>query len=323
MPAGKLRRYHDDSLLRKFLDVKTNILNVKDVFRTFAGIIQSWSIIGKLKPDALFAKGGFVSVPVGIAAHIKGVKFLTHDSDAVPGLANRIIGRWAEIHATGLPKELYSYPSDKTEYVGVPVSKEFVLATDELVSKAREELGIPVAAKVLFVTGGSQGSARINTVIATIAKELLADENVYLIHHTGKQSASLYGDVNNSRLIISEFFDNFSVVATAADIIVTRAGANSMTEFGLLGKAIVVIPSPFLTGGHQLENAKQLSIAGAIEELDETTVVEDPGVLLDTLNMLINDDKRRNKLGVKLNESTKPDAAKHLAQLVLSMANKS
>src|SRR5579862_7870303 len=122
--AGKFRRYHGEGI-KQVLDVQTVLKNVRDAGRVVRGLDESRRLLKRLKPDLVFIKGGFVGVPVGLAAAQLHIPFITHDSDAVPGLANRIIARWATAHAVALPKELYNYPADKTFTVGVPISSDF------------------------------------------------------------------------------------------------------------------------------------------------------------------------------------------------------
>lgn len=318
--AGKFRRYDDESRLSRILDVKTNLLNIRDVFKTMIGCVQAWRVVRKLRPDAMFAKGGFVSVPVGVACNLQNVPFMTHDSDAIPGLANRIIGRWAALHATGMPVKFYDYPKDKTIFVGVPISDKFVTATPQRIAVAKQELDLPEQAKVVFVTGGSQGSDRINEVFVKITPKLLVENNnLYIIHHVGKGNELIYGSYKERRLIISAYFDNFDTVATAADVVITRAGANSMAEFAQLQKATIVIPSPFLANGHQLENARQLAMNDAIINIDEAAAVDSPDYVAETIQALLSDATQRSALANNLGNLAKPDAAKRLAELVISI----
>src|SRR5689334_19136294 len=104
--AGKFRRYHGEGI-KQLLDLKTMFKNVRDFFYFLAGIWQSYWLLKRLKPDGIFIKGGFVGVPVGLSAAMQKIPYITHDSDALPGLANRLISRWASAHAVGLPKDVY------------------------------------------------------------------------------------------------------------------------------------------------------------------------------------------------------------------------
>ena len=119
--AGKFRRYHGEGW-KQLLDVPTLFKNFLDFFKFLIGSIQAYSVLGKIKPDIIFIKGGYIGVPVGLAAAMRKIKYITHDSDTMPGLANRIIAKWALMHATGMPSEFYDYPKEKTTYVGVPIA---------------------------------------------------------------------------------------------------------------------------------------------------------------------------------------------------------
>lgn len=134
--AGKFRRYHGEGL-RQLLDLPTMFKNIRDAFYVVAGIWQSRKLLKRLQPSVVFVKGGFVGVPVGLAAAQLKIPYVTHDSDAIPGLANRIIARWAAIHAVALPAEVYAYPPAKTVTTGIPLQADFSPVTDSLRSQYR------------------------------------------------------------------------------------------------------------------------------------------------------------------------------------------
>ena len=100
--AGKFRRYHGEGW-RQLLDLKMWFLNIRDAFYVLIGIWQSWRLMKRLRPDVIFSRGGFVSVPVALGGKFNGVPYITHDSDSIPSLANRLIARWAAVHAVALP----------------------------------------------------------------------------------------------------------------------------------------------------------------------------------------------------------------------------
>src|ERR1044072_5785682 len=163
--AGKFRRYHGEGL-KQLLDVKTLYLNLRDIIWVAVGLWQSFWLLGKVRPDVIFIKGGFVGVPVGLSAALRGIPYVTHDSDALPGLANRMIARWAKVHAVALPKEIYDYPPQKTVTVGVPISHQFKKLTAQEVTKERQQIGLGKAGKVLLVTGGGLGARNLNQQVA-------------------------------------------------------------------------------------------------------------------------------------------------------------
>ncbi len=320
--AGKFRRYHGEAWWIRLTDIKTNFLNLRDFFYCAIGTIQSWRLLRKIKPDAVFLKGGFVGVPVGFAAHWRQLKFITHDSDSLPGLANRLVGKWAVWHATGMPEEFYPYPKDKTKYVGVLVSDDYKITTPEIVSSYREQIGLPVNSRVLLVTGGSGGAARINLAIKALVPELLEKyPDLYITHQVGKGKAEIYDDYHHDRLKIFELLSPMHVYTGASDLVVTRAGANTVAELGVQAKAAIVIPNPLLTGGHQLKNADYLREQAAAQIIDESTLGKVENPLLNTITDLLDDTAKRQELGVRLHSITPPDAAEKLAVLLLEAGN--
>lgn len=313
--AGKLRRYPNRGMLETILDIQTTALNVRDGFRTIAGILQAKSLLRRHRPSVIFIKGGFVGVPVGIAAHMSGVPFITHDSDASPGLANQIIGRWAEAHAVTLDKSLYVYPASKTVQVGNPTAPEFKHVSESLKTSYRKEIGIPAKAKMIFVTGGSQGSQNLNSIVATISRSLIAEDDVYVVHQTGSNPVADL-PVDTKQYIAEEYLADLYHYSGAADVIVSRAGS-VVAEFALQEKAVIVVPAPQLADGHQLKNAEILEKAGATVVFDEVKLLSDPKQLLTTLLDLLGDNKKRKQLGEKLAGVYPPNAAEKIADMLL------
>ncbi|HEY8999308.1 MAG TPA: glycosyltransferase [Candidatus Saccharimonadales bacterium] len=327
VPAGKLRRYHGEGL-KQLLDAPTVAKNTRDVFRTVKGLWQSYVLLKRLKPDVVFIKGGFVGVPVGLAAAALKIPYVTHDSDALPGLANRIVAPWARMHAVALPKEIYAYPPAKTVTVGVPISQDFHLVSARDVVAARKQIGLEKFSKVICLTGGGNGSETVNNALVMCAPDLLERYNDLAIVHIAGRSLEadlrqqyqkeLGGEV--TRVFVKGFVTNMHEYSAAADVVVTRAGGTSMAEFATQGKPCVVIPSPFLAGGHQLKNAKVLQDRKAVKVLDETLLKGDPKALMAPLTDLLDHPDKAHAFGQRLAELAAPDAAKHLAMVLLDVA---
>ena len=170
--AGKFRRYHGQGILQ-FFDISTLLKNIRDFLLLIIGTWQSLRLLKKLRPDVIYTPGGFVGVPVGVAARLRHVPFVTHDLDATPGLANRINAKWASVHVVSMPKQLYPYPQKKTEYLGVPVGAGFKHVSPEAKLAYRKEIGLDEFEKVLLVTGGGLGAKRINEAVIKLAPALL------------------------------------------------------------------------------------------------------------------------------------------------------
>jgi UDP-N-acetylglucosamine--N-acetylmuramyl-(pentapeptide) pyrophosphoryl-undecaprenol N-acetylglucosamine transferase len=325
--GGKFRRYHGESVMAHLLDFKTIILNIRDFFRFLGSIQKAWRILVKVKPDVIFSKGGFVAVPVGIAAKIRGIPIITHDSDTVPGLANKIIGRWAKIRATGMPAEFYNYSSGVVIYTGIPIDERLVHSNKNEESKYKRAIGVNTSDRLLLIVGGSLGARDINDKILKIAPELLESQpNLHIVHIAGTQNEEevkrQYGvileGVNNKKISVVGYTNEYFKYVEAADLIVSRAGATSIAEYAIAQKPCILIPSPFLTGGHQLKNAEQLQKIGAVEVVGNDAPAE---MLLGKIVKLLASPTKRSSLAKKLGSTAKPEAAANLAKILLDTAN--
>lgn len=313
--AGKFRRYHKESWLKRLLDIRTNLLNIRDVVYVVLGIFESMLLLRRVRPDVVLLKGGFVGMPVGLAAAALKIPFVTHDSDALPGLANRVVARWAKYHATGMPASFYTYDPAAIRYVGVLVNEDYQEVTSSSQREFKKALGIPVDAKVLMVTGGSGGSAIINKAVKAMLPELKAEiPELFVIHQTGQgKEYSLKG--SEDWLVVHDLLQGMHRYSGAADVIISRAGANTIAEFGVQHKACIVVPNPMLTGGHQLINARELEKNDAVIIVQEASLDQ----LLPTTVDLLRNEAKRNALAKTLGGLTKPHAADELAEILLSV----
>jgi UDP-N-acetylglucosamine--N-acetylmuramyl-(pentapeptide) pyrophosphoryl-undecaprenol N-acetylglucosamine transferase len=326
--SGKFRRYHGESLWAHVIDIKTLALNFRDFFKVIIGIFQARKILKLVRPDAIFSKGGFVVVPVGITAHWRKIPIITHDSDIIPGLANRILGRWTTIHATGMPVKFYSYPPAKTRYVGIPVNPNIKMVTPKLQKEYKQQLGIPEDSLVLLIAGGGLGSKRVNELVLSIAPDLLTSEHrLYIVHITGQKHQMIVRQKYEARLSVGQmervrilsYTNDFYKYSGAAELIITRSGATILAEFALQAKACIVIPSPFLAAGHQLKNAHELTSLNAAVVVSENVA---PANLFKITHDLLENDQRRNELASKLSATAKPKASEKLVKILLAVASR-
>ena len=327
--AGKLRRYHGEGIWQ-LLDIPTVLKNIRDAFYTVAGVFQSLVLLKRLRPDVVFIKGGFVGVPIGLASAFWRIPYVTHDSDAIPGLANRIVAPWAAKHAVAMPKEVYAYPKDKTVTVGVPVSYKYHRLTAQDIAAARAKVGLGQYNKVILVTGGGLGAQRLNDAVADCAPDLLTRyPDLAIVQLAGRNKDQplrlLYGKrlsaEDKPRVIVRDFVTNLHDYSAAADVVITRAGANSLAEFAAQAKACVVVPNPYLTGGHQLKNAKVLADRKAIKMVSEDNLMRDHFALMPPLVELLDDPQRARELGERLGGLEQSNAAERLAMVLLEVAD--
>jgi UDP-N-acetylglucosamine--N-acetylmuramyl-(pentapeptide) pyrophosphoryl-undecaprenol N-acetylglucosamine transferase len=325
--AGKFRRYHGEGW-KQLLDLPTQFKNLRDLIYVVIGLFQSWRLMRRLRPDVIFSRGGFVSVPVCLGGALNRIPYITHDSDSLPSLANRLIARWARYHAVALPKEIYPYAQAKTITTGIPISEHFVAVTPERQAAYRKEIDIPVKAKMLFVIGGGLGSQLVNQAVAQAVPHLIAEyPDLYVVHGVGRANLAsaeqLYADLTEAqrqRVEVRDFISDVYRYSGAADLVVTRAGATNLAEFAIQGKACIVIPSSFLTGGHQLKNAEYLAEQGAAVVLSEEELAADANRLARQASDLLGEPKHRAELGRAFHTFAKPHATAELAKLLLEVA---
>ncbi len=249
--SGKLRRYFD-------------LKNFSDPFKVGAGFFQSLAILRREKPDIVFSKGGFVSVPVVAAARFLKIPVLAHESDLTPGLANRLASRFVDRLLVTFPDTLPKI-GEKAILVGSPIRDDLFKGDADL---AKKNAGFSQEKPVLLVMGGSIGSVKINTSLRRILPDLLKTFNI--IHLCGKnnldESLVSTSGYKQYEYVVDEMKD----ILNAADIIVSRAGANSIFEFLALKKPNLLIPlSMSSSRGDQIENAESFSKNGYSMVLSE------------------------------------------------------
>ncbi len=222
--TGKLRRYFD-------------IKNFSDPFRVMKGFVEARKILKTLKPDIVFSKGGFVSVPVVRAAAMQKIPCIIHESDMTPGLANKICIPVAQKICCNFPETLQSLPAEKAILTGSPIRNELTKGDKQ---KGLEMCGFTTAKPVIMVIGGSLGAAEVNKLVREALPKLL--EDFQIVHICGK-------DKIDNLLLKTDGYKQFEFVKDAlkdlfamADIVISRAGANAICELLTLRKPNLLIP---------------------------------------------------------------------------------
>lgn len=321
--AGKLRRYHGQSAWQQ---LRPSILlpNLRDFLKVLLGFVQSFVKLLRWRPDVIFIKGGYVCLPVGYAARLLNIPLVLHDSDAHPGLTNRLLAPFARRIATGAPLEYYRYPQDKARYVGIPVAPEFRPYSEAERRALKQRLKFPEDRPLVVVTGGGLGAMRINEAVATTRDQLLERGSVFLISgtHQYDELRSRLDDREGWRLA-AFIHKDMAMVLAAADIVVARAGATTLLELAALAKPTIIIPNGRLTAGHQLKNAKVYQDALAAIVLEEEALLERPELLVQTIDHLLKAPRIRRDLSRRFAAYAKPQAAQDMAQIILTEARRS
>lgn len=318
--SGKLRRYHNLSIVRQLLRPISIVLpNIRDVFLVGMGIIQSLVKLIFWRPDVVFTKGGYVCLPVGVAAWLLRIPLVIHDSDAHPGLTNRILARWAKRIATGAPLEYYPYPKQISRHVGIPISAEFIPFSSDERYVAKQQLGVAPDKPLIVITGGGLGARRINDAVTTTLEELLSLGTIVLISGTLQyDELKAVTPQTDTRFQLHAFISqNMARMMGAADIVVARAGATTILELAALAKPTVLIPNGYLTGGHQLKNAAVYAEKDAVVVIDEHDLDHDHLVLARSLERLLAEPHRMEELGAHLGAFARPQAASEMADMII------
>ena len=250
--TGKFRRYFDPK-------------NFSDPFRVIKGMREARKYLKEIKPDVLFSKGGFVSVPVVRAAASLGIPCIIHESDMTPGLANRLCIPVAKKVCCNFPETFSQLPPAKAVLTGSPIRKELATGNKE---EAYKLCGFDNTKPVIMVVGGSLGSAAVNQAVRDVLPELLKDFQV--VHLCGKEKV-------DNLLLTTQGYKQFEYVKSElkdifamADIVISRAGANAISEILALKKPNILIPLPASSSrGDQLLNAKSYESQGFSIVIDE------------------------------------------------------
>jgi UDP-N-acetylglucosamine--N-acetylmuramyl-(pentapeptide) pyrophosphoryl-undecaprenol N-acetylglucosamine transferase len=306
--SGKMRRYF-------------SLRNFSDMFKIPIGIIQAlWHLLVYM-PDAIFSKGGYASIPVVVAGWMYRIPILIHESDAKPGLANSMLAKFAERVAVSYSQAEINFPADQVVLTGNPVRADIA---DGDANKGKQLFNIINDKKIIFVWGGSQGAELINSYVVEILPVLLRNYNV--IHQTGEKNfenvTRMAGELGikagregyyPTPFIKEELKD----ILAASDLVISRAGSNSISEIAANKKPAIIIPLESSANGHQRMNAYAVAKVGGCVVLEEGNLGEN--MLLGEIDKIMNKEELRNVLSLKIQAFHHPNATEKIALGVVGM----
>ena len=297
--SGKLRRYFD-------------MKNFTDPFKVMKGIAQATKILSKEKPDVIFSKGGFVAVPVVIAASIKKIPVVAHESDMTPGLANKLSAPFCDKLCVTFRESLNFIKGDKGILTGSPIRKEILSGNK---ANGRKICGFNNDKEILFVMGGSLGSQLINGEVRKNLKVLLDQFNI--IHICGKNNIDLGLKDKKGYKQFEYVTEELPDLMQAADYIISRAGANSIFEFLALKKPTLLIPlSKKASRGDQILNSKSFQKEGY------SLMVEEEELKGDVLyNKILELKQRKNELINNMEKSKSKNGVDSIVKVLLESIN--
>ncbi len=320
--VGKLRR--SSKGIRGLLTTQ----NVLDALRVPVGVIQAYRAVRSYGPDVVLGTGGYVSVPTVVAAGLQKLPVLTHEQTVTIGLANRIAGRYATRIAVSFEESISELPKRlrlRAFVTGNPIRAEVF---DGVWTRASERFGFAAESNGLpcvYVTGGAQGSRKINHAIRDALPELLMRCRV--LHQCGSADIDEMHDVGGAlpdvlrgRYVVRQFVerDEIGDAYALADVVVGRAGAGTICELAALGKPSVLVPLEPSSKNEQLRNAQRLADAGGAVIVRQAALTSDN--LLEALMPLVRDPEGRAEFGRKVAKLARPNATNEVVDALLALA---
>ncbi len=299
------------------------IRNIKTIWYLLTCNGQVKKILREFQPDVVVGFGGYVSGPVLRMAAKMGIPTAIHEQNAYPGITNKALSKVVDrVMLTAAEAEKYLQPKNDVTVTGLPVRGEMMKADRDF---SRAKMGIKDNQKLVLSMGGSLGAMTINNAMVDIITDHHNDENLYFLHATGQYGLWVPDklkekgvDTENSRNVeIREYISDMDVCMSAADVVVCRAGASTLSELQALGKASILVPSPNVAENHQFHNAMALVNKNAARIIEEKDLTREK---MDELFMsLVNDDAERKEIEKNAKEMAVSDAKERIADIVLSL----
>ena len=300
-------------------------LNFFDAILTFFAIIRAFFKLFKIYPDVVFSKGAYPSFPITTAARFLGIPVIIHESDTVPGRANKIAGKYAKKIAISYPEAGQFFPEEKVALTGNPIRTELLKPVSE---GAYEALGLEKGVPTIFIIGGSQGAQTINDVMLNAGLKLI--DSYQIIHQVGPKNIDgfkatmdivLEKHEHKSRYKMLPYLnvEQMRMVAGVADLIISRGGS-TIFEIAVWETPSIIIPITKTNGDHQRKNAYAYARTGACEVIDENNLT--PNLFVAEIDRIYNDEELKTKMKDAARNFAKKDAAAKIAQEILGVLKK-
>jgi len=297
--------------------------NLKTLERLLFVTSQCKKIINEFRPDVVAGFGGYVSGPVVRTAHKMGIKTAIHEQNAFPGKTNIALARYADaVMLTSPEAENRMKAKNEPVITGLPVRAD-ILCADK--SAARKALGIPENIPVVLSTGGSLGAESINNAMCGVIKKF-NNRDICFIFGYGQLGGNVperlraegITDLNTEKLRVSEYIYGMADAMAAADLVISRAGASSLAEISAMGKASVLVPSPYVAENHQFHNAMALVEKNAAIMIEQKDLTSEK--LSGVIEELLSDPAKFASIGQNARNMAVPDAKKRICDIIVSLA---
>jgi UDP-N-acetylglucosamine--N-acetylmuramyl-(pentapeptide) pyrophosphoryl-undecaprenol N-acetylglucosamine transferase len=295
---------------------KSILKNLALPFKLIGSVLKSMRIIRDFKPDAAVGVGGYASGPLLYAASLKKIPYLIQEQNSFAGVTNKRLGKKARKICVAFDGMEQFFPADRIVKTGNPVRRESVDINGKR-DAALKEFKLSSAKKTILVIGGSLGARTLNNSVITDLQKL-EDAGVQLIWQTGKyyyeDVKQQMGNRNSENIRLMEFLNRMDLAYAAADVIISRAGAGTIAELCIVGKPVILVPSPNVAEDHQTKNAMALLNEQACEYVSDRKAVEN---LVDIVLVLLNDEHKQKTLSENIRKLALPDADEVIAKEVI------
>ena len=290
--------------------------NIKAVFLIYKNIRICKRLMKEFKPDVVLGIGGYVTYPVIEAAHKLGIKTFIHEQNSIPGKSNRQLARIADKIGISFESSSNYFDKDKTVYTGNPCS-ERALKIEPI---AKEKFGLHKRKKFVLMVQGSMGSPAMNAKMMEFLCTI-DDEDYEVLYITGKPFYEEFKQKELSKNVyIAPYVENLAGLMKNADVIVSRAGASSISEIIALKKLSIIIPSPYVANNHQFFNALDLANHHAAVMIEEESLT--PHILKSQINKLLTDKEMQINMQLNLSKMQKNDSSTIIYNLIKEMVEK-
>ncbi len=298
--------------------------NLETAYLTLKASSDAKKIISEFEPDVVVGFGGYVTGPVVRTAVKMGVKTAIHEQNAFPGVANKALAKLVDkVMLTSAAAEKYMKCKNPPVVTGLPVRRE-IIKTDR--DFARATLGLKNDDMLVLSMGGSLGADAINNAVVTMLTTLKDEKNICFLHSTGKygkwvgeklkENGVAYGKGTN--IEIREYIDNMDICLPACDIVISRAGASSISEIAILGKPSILIPSPNVAENHQFHNAMTLAENDGAILIEEKNL--DGEILAKNIQDLKNNRKKLDTISQNALKNAKSNALSEICRIIMNLA---
>lgn len=258
--------------------------------------------IKKFNPDVVIGVGGYVTVPVIMAAKKLGIKTVLHEQNSIPGKANKFLSKYADLICTSMESSNKYFKHKNIIYTGNPRGEE----TLKIKKANKKDYGLSVNKKLVLITTGSLGASTVNNKLKECIKEF-SKKNYEVLLVTGKESYDEMKKYSEKNVIIMPYVENLNEVLKVTDLIITRAGATIISEITTIGVPSILIPSPYVANNHQEINAKDIESNNAGIVIKEQDLTKE--ILLDTIDKILDDEEMYKKLATNAKKLGTPHSA--------------